>query len=182
MAFRWRTTTSSTSSFIPDPNYKVPGVIVELVNALPVNQTDPITQISSGTHYATGLTTPLASFANGKAEQAVYEGFEFLQDKGLTYSGTGVSIQSSARAGKRSLQMNDNVSMKEIKSTNHVTHHAKTHVVQHEIRIINVEPINNLKYRPQLTKEEIDVINNGGELNIPDWNKIKLKKKMILKI
>lgn len=33
-------------------------------------------------------------------------------------------------------------------------------------------------YRISLSNEEIEVINNGGPLNLPDWNKIKLKPKV----
>lgn len=97
-------TTSTSTSFTSDTNYKVKGPIMDFVNGLPINQTDPLTKITSGTHYATGTAKPLATFANCKAENAVYEGFELVQDKGLTYSGTGVSIQSTARTGKKSLQ------------------------------------------------------------------------------
>jgi len=38
--------------------------------------------------------------------------------------------------------------------------------------------ISNLRYRPKITKEESEVINNGGILNYKlDWDKIKLKEK-----
>jgi len=33
-------------------------------------------------------------------------------------------------------------------------------------------------YRLKISNEEIEVINNGGPLNLPDWNKIKLKPKV----
>lgn len=33
-------------------------------------------------------------------------------------------------------------------------------------------------YRVKLSNEEIEVINNGGPLNLPDWNKIKIKPKV----
>lgn len=32
-------------------------------------------------------------------------------------------------------------------------------------------------YRLKISNEELEVINNGGPLNFPDWNKIKLKPK-----
>lgn len=96
--------TVTSTSFTADPNFKVKGAVMEFVNGLPINQTDPITKIVAGTHYATGTATPLATFANCKAENAVYEGFEQVQDKGLTFSGTGVALQSSGWTGKKSLQ------------------------------------------------------------------------------
>ena len=96
--------TVTSTSFTPDANFNVKGAIMEFVNGLPVNQTDPITKIAAGTHYATGTATALATFANCKAENAVYEGFEQVQAKGLTYTGTGVSVQSTGWTGKQSLQ------------------------------------------------------------------------------
>lgn len=32
-------------------------------------------------------------------------------------------------------------------------------------------------YRLQMSKEEIEIVNNGGPLNFSDWTKIKLKPK-----
>lgn len=34
------------------------------------------------------------------------------------------------------------------------------------------------RYRPSISNEEIEAVNNGGSLNIKDWNKIKLKQKI----
>ncbi|MBI1767622.1 MAG: PKD domain-containing protein [Bacteroidetes bacterium] len=97
-------TASNSTSFTADANYMVKGPVMDFVNGLPMNQTDPVSKVTMGTHYATGTATPLANFANCKAENAVYEGFELVQDKGLTYSGTGVSVQSTGWTGKKSLQ------------------------------------------------------------------------------
>jgi len=99
------TTTSSSTTFTKDANYLVQGPILELNNSLVVNQTDPLTLTNSGTHYAIGTSSPLATFANCKAEHAIYEGFEFLSTRGLVYSGTGATIQTTASAGKKSLQI-----------------------------------------------------------------------------
>lgn len=35
------------------------------------------------------------------------------------------------------------------------------------------------QYRPQITLDEIEVINNGGVNKIPDWNKIRVKTKKL---
>lgn len=32
-------------------------------------------------------------------------------------------------------------------------------------------------YRLQMSKEEMEIVNNGGPINFPDWAKIKLKPK-----
>lgn len=33
-----------------------------------------------------------------------------------------------------------------------------------------------IRYRTQLSNEEIDIINNGGPIKVGNWQKIKLKK------
>lgn len=33
-------------------------------------------------------------------------------------------------------------------------------------------------FRLKISNEEIEIINNGGPFNLPDWNKIKLKPKV----
>jgi len=43
---------------------------------------------------------------------------------------------------------------------------------------LNISPISSHIYRPRITQEEIETINNGGVSTIKDWNKIKLKKKI----
>ncbi|MCZ8070290.1 MAG: PKD domain-containing protein [Cytophagales bacterium] len=97
--------TATASNFLPHPNYKIKGTVADWVNGVPVNQTNPYNNISSGVHFVTGTGMALATFANAKAEHAVYEGFEFVQARGLTYAGAGVALLSSGRAGKRSLQI-----------------------------------------------------------------------------
>lgn len=99
------TTTYSTTNFTKDASYIVQGPILELSNTLVVSQIDPLTLTTTGTHYATGTSSPLATFANCKAEHAIYEGFEFISTRGLVYSGTGATIQTTASAGKKSLQI-----------------------------------------------------------------------------
>lgn len=96
---------SNATNFTPHASYKVKGAISEWVNGLPVNQTSPYNLVSTGVHYSTGTAMALATFANAKAEHAVYEGFEFVQTRGLTYSGTGAVLQNNGRAGKKSLQI-----------------------------------------------------------------------------
>lgn len=65
---------------------------------------------------------------------------------------------------------------------------ANKHLLNQHVAEIKKEEIVKIKhnissssfniYRPVITKEEMEVINNGGVLNIKDWNKIKLKKKI----
>ena len=66
--------------------------------------------------------------------------------------------------------------------------HANKHLVNQHVAEIKKEEVVKIKpnmsmssfnkYRPVITQEEMDIINNGGVLNIKDWNKIKLKKKI----
>ncbi|MFM9839309.1 MAG: carbohydrate binding domain-containing protein [Cyclobacteriaceae bacterium] len=99
--------TSSSNNFTSDVKY-IPGPTYEYKNALLVNQTDPVTLVSSGAHYSPGITTPLASFANCKAENAVYEGFEFFNDRGMTNSGGG---SSSSWTGKAAATISNSFSL-----------------------------------------------------------------------
>ena len=78
--------TSTAAAFTSDAKY-IRGRVYEYKNALPINQTDPNTLVSFGTHYTPGIATPLASFTNCKAENAVYEGFENYNANGLSFSG-----------------------------------------------------------------------------------------------
>lgn len=81
--------------------------------------------------------------------------------------------------GKRSLLAHD---------FNHNSHTAKETLnknsssnKQQETRSSLNNPLSSFtlnSYRIKLSNEEIEVINNGGPLNLPDWNKIKLKPKV----
>jgi hypothetical protein len=64
--------------------------------------------------------------------------------------------------------------------TSHPEHEVKHEEVVKKVPKIghNISPISSHIYRPRITQEEIDIINNGGVSNIKDWNKIKLKKKI----
>jgi hypothetical protein len=93
-------TTGSNQTFASDADY-IGGPVMEYANNLPANQ---IQQgiLYSGTHFSTGTALPIASFANCKAEHAVYEGFEMANTRGLVLSGTPVSY-AAGRTGNRSM-------------------------------------------------------------------------------
>ena len=99
---------ATSANFISDAKY-IAGTTYEYKNALPVNKTDPITLVSQGTHYTTGLSTPLAAFINCRAENAVYEGFEYFNDRGLSY--TAAPNFQPGWTGKRSAAINMSTSL-----------------------------------------------------------------------
>jgi hypothetical protein len=65
-------------------------------------------------------------------------------------------------------------------STQHTEEQIKHEEIVKKVPAINhnISPISSHIYRPRITQEEIDTINNGGVSTIKDWNKIKLKKKI----
>lgn len=80
---------------------------------------------------------------------------------------------SSSR--KSSIQF---IGKREMKQNSPLTKQAQAIVQTATTNNQYVSPISSAKYRPQLTQEEIEVINSGGVTNIKDWNKIKLKRKL----
>lgn len=81
--------------------------------------------------------------------------------------------------GKRSLLPQDYIqnshTVKETSSNNNSNNKHQ------ETKSSLYNPLSNFtlnSYRVSLSNEEIEVINNGGPLNLPDWNKIKLKPKV----
>jgi hypothetical protein len=61
--------------------------------------------------------------------------------------------------------------------------HAEPHIKSHATPSIAPKPTQPPKfsfhYRPRFSPEEIEAINNGGNLKLGDWNKIKLRSKKI---
>ena len=95
-------TTGGTQGFVSDSDY-ILNATYDYANNLPVNQTG-MSLIPSGTHYSSGTGMPVASFVNCKAENAVFEGFELVNARGLTYSGPNL-IKPAGWTGKKSIQL-----------------------------------------------------------------------------
>lgn len=93
-------TTGATQGFTRATPYILDNTL-EYVNNMPVNQTG-LSLIPNGVHYSNGSVLPVANFVNCKAENAVYEGFEFVTDRGLTFSGTGAPVTQPGWTGKNS--------------------------------------------------------------------------------
>lgn len=98
-------------TFIPDPEY-IGGSVMEYDQNLPTNS---INQglISSGAHYASSSGIPLARFSNCKAENASYEGFEFENKWGLTWSGQTWTT-AEGRTGQHSLVYDPNSTLNNV--------------------------------------------------------------------
>jgi hypothetical protein len=73
------------------------------------------------------------------------------------------------------------------RSSRDTSKHILNNQKNEEVAKIIIKPVINLKisptsshiFRPSISKEEIEEINNGGVLNIKDWTKIKIKKKSL---
>ncbi len=85
--------------------------------------------------------------------------------------------------GKRSLLPQEQQSHNSFSTKETLNHNLNTNKQQES------KPSQNLlssftlnSYRIKLSNEEMEIINNGGPLNMPDWNKIKLKPNKASKI
>ena len=94
--------TGGTQGFVSDSDY-ILDATYDYANSLPVNQTG-MSLISSGTHYSSGTAMPIANFVNCKAENAVFDGFELVNARGLTYSGPNL-VKPAGWTGKKSIQL-----------------------------------------------------------------------------
>jgi guanyl-specific ribonuclease Sa len=69
------------------------------------------------------------------------------------------------------------------KQSQHTQHHIKSQEAPQTNKKQQSQQIEKPKfsfhYRPTVTAEEIEAINNGGDIKLPDWNKIKIKAKKI---
>jgi hypothetical protein len=90
----------TTQGFKSDANYILENTI-DYANSVPVNQVG-LALVPKGVHYAVGIAAPVATFLNCKAENAVYDGFEFSMSRGLQYGATLPTFQNG-RTGKRAV-------------------------------------------------------------------------------
>lgn len=81
--------------------------------------------------------------------------------------------------GKRSLLIQDHPHISQ--SSNQTSNNNNSTNKNQQTRSSLNNPLSSFtlnNYRVNLSNEEIEVINNGGPLNLPDWNKIHLKPKV----
>lgn len=113
--------TVSGQNFIADSDYKTVTTLKEydLEGRLLTSFDDK--KNYSATHYATGPSIPIVSLYNAKAQQAVYEGFEYPIEYpasfGLTTSGTGITFPAG-KTGSKGVQFSNNTGKVVSSSTN----------------------------------------------------------------
>ena len=111
MASFWFTTLSSANkirkpqTFASDTDYILDATL-DYANGLPTNQIDRALRPSS-THFSSNTSLPLANFVLCKAENAVYEGFELANDRGLTYTGGSAPATPAGWTGNKAMQLDN---------------------------------------------------------------------------
>ncbi len=92
-----------TQAFVSDADYFL-STTMEYENGLPVTQTGT-SQVISSTIYSANTTLPLASLVHCKAENVVYDDFEFTSTRSLASNGTPPAAPS--RTGLKAKPLNN---------------------------------------------------------------------------